>query len=119
MLSEKEMLLRWCKPPGSRLSVARRGDSHLDLYEVIRIDYGSMARAAVIFNDVHPWHCFSLCTIRRSYDFICHDDFAVRACVLAISRLCGWAAGAVPTRHAFECQKGWCKVNEYCVRERK
>lgn len=118
-LSERENMLRWSKSHGSRIRKSLTPDSSLDLYEVLRIDFGSMARASVLFNDVHPWHCFSLHTIRRSYDFICPDDDSVRAFVLSISRCCAWAGGAFRTRRAFECQKGWCKVTEYCVRERK
>merc|ERR1719198_494527 len=95
------------------------GCSGVDLYEVIRIEYSHMTRACVIYPDVEPWLTFSVYTSRRSYDFICPDERTVRAFVLTLSRLCPWAPGRVPTRSRFVALKGWCKVQEHCIKEKK
>merc|ERR1711974_539513 len=83
---------------------------------------GSMARASVIHkgaSDEPPWQCFTLYTIKCPYDFICPSEETARCFVLSISRMCHWAAGAMPTRHAFETAKAWCKLQERGYRERK
>lgn len=115
VVSAEEMLLRWSKD----LAGLGRSHSHLDLYEVIRIHYGIMARAYVLYPDLPSWRCFSLYTTARSYDFCCADDATVEACVLALSRLCDWAAGAVVGgRGHFVALKGWCKLQESCFKRR-
>jgi len=108
--SADEMVLRWSK------DLQRLGRSHtrLDLYEVIRIHYGSMARPCILYHDVPSWLCFSLYTPRRSYDFCCPDEATVQRFVLGLSRLCDWASGAVPTRSRFVVIKGWCKLEHHC-----
>jgi len=114
------MQLKWNKSQPSEGGMLKQLSSSswstLDLYDVIRIDYGCMSRACVIHDDVLPWLCFSLYTARRSYDFICPDEDLIRCFVVGISRLCAWAAGAVRTRRQFLCLKGWCKVEESCFR---
>lgn len=128
LLSDLDMVLQWSKLPLEDSApvhhkMARKlksgSDTSLDLFDVIRIEYGSMSRACVLHSDVEPWNCFSLYTTGRSYDFACPGDDVTRSFVLAMSRLCNWAAGAIRSRHAFECVKGWCKVNEYCFKQRK
>lgn len=109
-----EMQLRWSKHVNSGLG---RSQSRLDLYEVIRIHYGSMARACVLHTDVPPWLCFSLHTPRRSYDFCCPDEESVQRFVLGISRLCDWASGTIATRRRFVALRGWCKLEDHCFRE--
>merc|ERR1712032_1197165 len=110
MVCADEMVLRWSKDL-QRLS---KSHSRLDLYEVIRIHYGSMARPCILYHDVPSWLCFSLYTPRRSYDFCCPDEATVQRFVLGLSRLCDWASGAVPTRSRFVVTKGWCKLEHHC-----
>lgn len=109
-----QMQMRWSKDLRSRSS---RSQSRLDLYEVIRIHYGSMARACVLHTEVPPWLCFSLQTPRRSYDFCCPDEETVQAFVLGLSRLCDWASGKIATRSRFVSLRGWCKLEDYCFHE--
>jgi len=109
-----EMQMRWSKAsPGVR----SRSQSRLDLYEVIRIHYGSMSRACVLHTDIPPWLCFSLHTPRRSYDFCCPDEDTVQRFVLGLSRLCDWASGTIPTRSRFVASRGWCKLEDHCFHE--
>merc|ERR1711865_1151605 len=63
--------------------------SVLELHDVVRIDYGIMNRACILANE-DPWRCFSLVTLKRSFDFICPDEECVQCWVLAISRLAHW-----------------------------
>jgi len=109
-----EMQLRWSK---ASLGALSRSQSRLDLYEVIRIHYGSMARACVLHTDVPPWLCFSLHTPRRSYDFCCPDEDTVQRFVLGLSRLCDWASGTIQTRSRFVALRGWCKLEDHCFHE--
>lgn len=110
----EEMLLCW----GKDVRQLGRSHSKLDLYEVIRIHYGSMSRACVLHPELPPWLCFSLYTTRRSYDFCCADERAVQACVLGLSRLCEWAAGAMRGgRGNFVALKGWCKLQDSCFKQ--
>jgi len=109
-----EMQMRWSK--ASR-GVPSRSQSRLDLYEVIRIHYGSMARACVLHTDIPPWLCFSLHTPRRSYDFCCPDEDAAQRFVLGLSRLCDWASGTIPTRSRFLALRGWCKLEDRCFHD--
>jgi len=103
----EEMVLRWSKD----LRSIGRNHSRLDLYEVILIHYGTMARASTLYPELSPWLCFSLYTTRRSYDFCCADEETVQACVLGLSCLCDWAAGVVPnSRGRFAALRGWCKL---------
>jgi hypothetical protein len=105
------MQMRWSKEGQGRYQ------STLDLYEVIRIHYGSMARACVLHTDVPPWRCFSLYTPRRSYDFCCPDEDTVQRFVLGLSRLCDWASGTIATRSRFVALRGWCKLEAFCFTE--
>lgn len=109
-----EMQMRWSK---TARGLSSRSQSRLDLYEVIRIHYGSMARACVLHTDVPPWLCFSLHTSRRSYDFCCPDEEAVQRFVLGLSRLCDWASGTIPTRSRFVALRAWCKLEDRCFHE--
>jgi len=173
-LFPEEMLLKWRKPQSQSFT------STLDIWELIRIDYGTLAKPCVIYDQVQPWLCFSLYTVRRSYDFICPSneadvaskrltcpkghplefhkgdrgncycdgcerekvvgadvwkcqkceydlcarcatnprEDAVQCLVLAISRLARWAKGAVSSKRQFVALKGWCKVEDYCMRRR-
>mmetsp|Transcript_48463 Transcript_48463/g.113424 ORF Transcript_48463/g.113424 Transcript_48463/m.113424 type:complete len:774 (-) Transcript_48463:129-2450(-) len=113
VISDGEMLMKWSKTPG-RLSSSC---TNLDLYSVIRLDYGSMSRPAIL-HDEQPWLCFSLYSTKRSYDFICPNEAVTRAYVLTLSRLCNWASGAVQTRSRFEYLKGWCKIEESCYKKK-
>mmetsp|Transcript_23160 Transcript_23160/g.42645 ORF Transcript_23160/g.42645 Transcript_23160/m.42645 type:complete len:677 (+) Transcript_23160:187-2217(+) len=113
VVSDGEMLMKWSKTPG-RLSSSC---TNLDLYSVIRLDYGSMSRPAIL-HDEQPWLCFSLYSTKRSYDFICPNEAVTRAYVLTLSRLCNWASGAVQTRSRFEYLKGWCKIEESCYKKK-
>lgn len=116
VVSADEMHMRWskqqrgCKP-------GRSPQSRLDLYEVIRIHYGSMARASVLHQEVPPWLCFALHTPRRSYDFCCPDEETVQRFVLGLSRLCDWASGTIATRSRFVALRGWCKLEDHCFHE--
>lgn len=112
-VSAEEMVLRWSKD----LHNVGRSCSSLDLYEVIRIHYGGMARACVLHTDVPPWLCFSLYTPRRSYDFCCPDEETVQRFVLGLSRLCDWASGTVATRRRFIALRGWCKLEDAGFRQ--
>lgn len=109
-----EMQMRWSK---ASLGARSRSQSRLDLYEVIRIHYGSMARACVLHTDIPPWLCFSLHTPRRSYDFCCPDEDTVQRFVLGLSRLCDWASGTIQTRRRFVALRGWCKLEDHCFHE--
>lgn len=108
-----EMMMKW----GKELTQLGRNHSRLDLYEVIRIHYGSMARACVLHPDLAPWLCFSLYTPRRSFDFCCPDEAVVRRFVLGLSRLCDWASGAITSRSRFVAALGWCKLEDHCFRQ--
>jgi hypothetical protein len=113
-----EMQMRWSKDlQANSTHVTSRYQSSLDLYEVIRIHYGSMARACVLHTDIPPWRCFSLHTPRRSYDFCCPDEETVQRFVLGLSRLCDWASGTIATRRRFLSLRGWCKLEDFCFRE--
>lgn len=112
-VSADQMVLRWSKD----LQSMNRSCSSLDLYEVIRIHYGGMARACVLHTEVPPWLCFSLYTPRRSYDFCCPDEETVQRFVLGLSRLCDWASGTVATRRRFIALRGWCKLEDACFRQ--
>lgn len=115
VLDDSAMRLSWAK------AAAKVGDksSHLDLCEVLRIEYGCPARSFRLHQTASPWMCFSLYTSRRSYDFICPDDVVTQSFVLAISRLCHWAAGAIGTRRDFIAARGWCKFEATALRQRK
>lgn len=126
VLADREMLLCWAHKQQENKSIYRRAkekyrqETDLDLFDVIRVEYGSMSRACVLHHTTAtPWHCFSMYTSKRSYDFVCPDDDTTRCLVTVVSRLCNWAAGAVRSRRAFECLKGWCKINEYCFAAQK
>jgi len=116
-ISAEKMKLYWSKG-------VQRGNrsrqSSLDLYEVIQIHYGCMSRACVLYPELSPWLCFSLHTSSRSFDFCCPDEATVRACVLSLSRLCTWAAGAGALkkggRREFKALSGWCKLQDACFR---
>lgn len=108
-----DMVLKW----GKDRQQLGRSHSRLDLYEVIRIHYGSMSRACVLHPDLAPWLCFSLYTSRRSFDFCCPEEAVVRRFVLGISRLCDWASGAVASRSKFVAAMGWCKLEDHCFRQ--
>merc|ERR1712113_1059775 len=112
VVSDSEMLMKWSKTPGQ----LTRSFTRLDLYDVIRLEYGCMSRPCMLHEDALPWLCFSLYTTKRSYDFICPDENTVRAYVLVLSRLCNWASGSIQTRGKFECAKGWCKVESMCAK---
>jgi len=112
-VSADQMVLRWSKD----LRSISHSCSSLDLYEVIRIHYGGMARACVLHTEVPPWLCFSLYTPRRSYDFCCPDEETVQRFVLGLSRLCDWASGTVATRRRFIALRGWCKLEDACFRQ--
>jgi len=112
-INDWEMLMKWSKTPGKMTSTC----TSLDLYSVIRLDYGPMSRPSVL-HDGEPWLCFSLYSTKRSYDFICPNEEVVRAFVLTISRLCNWASGVIPTRQKFESLKGWCKIEEQCYKNK-
>jgi len=90
--------------------------STLDLYQVVRIDYGMMNRACVR-SDEDPWLCFSLVTLKQSYDFVCPDEDCAQCWVLAISRLAPWASGAIRSRGQFMSKKAWCKLESHCQQE--
>ena len=56
-------------------SFPRRGNTTIDLTEVIRLEFGTASRAYVIGSrKIHqglaPWLCFSLYTPTKSYDFM-------------------------------------------------
>merc|ERR1719161_864910 len=108
-LSNEDYMLKWGKDMKSK-----KTNSQLDLNEVIRIDYGRMARAAVPNIDTPPWLCFSLYTASRSFDFVCPDEETTQAFTLAISRMCDWASGSVPSRSRFITSKALCKIDVVC-----
>lgn len=110
VVSTDDMLLRW----SGNMQKLGRTHTRLDLYEVIRIHFGSMNRACVLHTDVPPWLCFSLYTSRRSYDFCCPDEQIAQRFVLCLSRLCDWASGRVDTRCKFVSIKAWCKLENHC-----
>lgn len=112
-VSPDEMQMRWSKDVRGKPC---RSQSHLNLFEVIRIHYGSMARACVIHTELPPWLCFSLHTARRSYDFCCPNEETVQRFVLGLSRLCDCASGTITTRSHFVALCGWCKLEEHCFR---
>lgn len=111
-VAPEAMTLKW----GKDLQLMSRNHSRLDLYEVIRIHYGKMARACVLHPSLAPWLCFSVYTPRRSFDFCCPDEAVVRRFVLGISRLCDWASGAITSRSRFMATMGWCKLEDHCFR---
>lgn len=109
-VSCSDLRLRW----GKDLQ-GRRQAPKLDLSEVIRIDYGCVARAHRLHPDLKPWLCFSLYTTKRSFDFCSMTEEAAQFCILGVSRLCcGWAAGTITTRSRFMCLKALCKIDAYC-----
>lgn len=110
VVSTDDMLLRW----SGNMQKLGRTHTRLDLYEVIRIHFGSMNRACVLHTDMSPWLCFSLYTSRRSYDFCCPDEQTTQRFVLCLSRLCDWASGRVDTRCKFVSIKAWCKLENHC-----
>jgi len=105
------------------MKVARGAMQSLDLKEVIRIEYGGKSRASVLQPDISPWLCFSLYTTDRSFDFICPDEWAVQCFVLVTSRLCLMSGdgvnGAIGNRRQFQSRKGWCKVEDTCIKSKK
>lgn len=114
-LDDAAMRLSWAKAAG------KLGDkaSHLDLGEVLRIEFGCAARSYRLHQAALPWMCFSLYTSRRSYDFISPDEVVTQSFVLAISRLCHLAAGAIGTRRDFIAARGWCKFEATALKQRK
>lgn len=110
VVSTDDMLLRW----SGNMQKLGRAHTRLDLYEVIRIHFGSMNRACVLHTDIPPWLCFSLYTSRRSYDFVCPDEQITQRFVLCLSRLCDWASGRVDARCRFVRIKAWCKLENHC-----
>lgn len=91
----------------------------LELKDVIRIEYGRSSRAWVCHSQAYPWLCFSLYTTDRSFDFICPDEWALQCFVLVISRLCHGVNGAVGSRRKLQCLKGWCKVEDTCIKKKQ
>merc|ERR1712232_1040890 len=83
-----------------------------------------MTRAHKVFPDIPPWHCFSVTTLERSYDFIGTESTHVRDFVVSISRLCvrlfGWPIpGSIQTHSQFLSATGWTKIEDTCRKERK
>merc|ERR1719330_1208902 len=104
----------WCpKPPLKPSSSSTHG---LDLHTVHRIEYGQEALGLRRLPHMLPWHCFSLRTLERSYDFVCPDEDTTQCFMLAISRLLPDREGAIPTRRKFVARKAWCKVRDVCRR---
>mmetsp|Transcript_9210 Transcript_9210/g.15714 ORF Transcript_9210/g.15714 Transcript_9210/m.15714 type:complete len:439 (+) Transcript_9210:49-1365(+) len=106
-------ILKWCHANESFGPTAKT----LDLRLVQKLEFGQAARAAKIIPEASPWHCFSLVTAERSYDFIASNENSTRCFVLSISRLCeGKAEGVFRTRHDFEVTKGWARLKLGCKR---
>mmetsp|Transcript_13252 Transcript_13252/g.36379 ORF Transcript_13252/g.36379 Transcript_13252/m.36379 type:complete len:452 (-) Transcript_13252:35-1390(-) len=91
----------------------------LDLQSVTRLQYGHETALQTRFPEVSPWLCFTLVTAERSYEFVCPDEHATKCFVLALSRACPSADGAIPTKREFVLKKAWCKINEACARKGK
>mmetsp|Transcript_119934 Transcript_119934/g.344668 ORF Transcript_119934/g.344668 Transcript_119934/m.344668 type:complete len:707 (-) Transcript_119934:147-2267(-) len=110
--------LRWAKKPFTKFPK----NSFLFLSRVMLIGYGMMSRAWAMFDDVLPERCFSIFTVRRSFDFICPSEEDAQAFVVALSRLCaciqGWPVpGSIDTQSKFASAKGWCKLIAACRRK--
>lgn len=106
-------ILKWCHANESFGPTSKT----LELRLVQKLEFGPAARAAKILPEVSPWHCFSLVTAERSYDFIASNENSTRCFVLSISRLCeGTAEGIFRTRHDFEVTKGWARLKLGCKR---
>ncbi|CAK9047340.1 unnamed protein product [Durusdinium trenchii] len=110
-----DLQLRWSKAPYRDWP----DRSSCDLTQVVSLGYGFASRATWLFKDVPPYHCFSVQTPYRTFDFICSSDRDVEALVLVISRLCtrsqGWPLyGGVHSHARFVAMKGWTKVQVAC-----
>lgn len=109
-------MLKWCHAQDSLAQnisqkVGAGAPKSLDLQTVERLEYGIGARAAKLIPEASPWHCFSVSTAERSYDFIGSNEKSTRCFVLSISRLCeDNAEGTFRSRHDFEVSKGWAKL---------
>jgi len=95
------------------------GSKSLDLATMTRLNYGSEASLTTRFPEVSPWLCFSVETADRSYAFVCPDEHAVIAFVLALSRACPDVPGVMPLRRDVILHKARCKLNEACSRKGK
>jgi len=120
IICQDTMRLKWVKHPFK----FGKGESVVELDRVILIGFGCMTRASQLFPNLQPWHCFSVYTTERSYDFICRQTDETEAFVLSISRLCarlsGWAVpGSIQSHSRFLAATGWSKVENTCRKERK
>merc|ERR1740121_3028781 len=115
-IDDAGMLLLWCKKPPLHDNNTTRT---MDLRTIHRIDFGHETLTGQRQPGVVPWHCFSLRTLERSYDFVCPDEDTTQCFVLAISRLLPDRVGAIPTRQKFVATKAWCKVRDVCRREHR
>ena len=104
-------------------SFPRRGNTTIDLTEVIRLEFGTASRAYVIGSrKIHqglaPWLCFSLYTPTKSYDFMVpegpQDEYTIQCFVLGLSALCRNASGVMRTRGQFIMRKALMKIDEGC-----
>lgn len=109
--------LKWEKP-----SFGRKAETRLNLRNIIAIGFGYGAKASFEPNAT-PWHCFSLYTKERSYDFICKDGRDVEAFLITLShlrkRISGFSLpGGIMNHRSFVLASGWCKVQCACYRRR-
>mmetsp|Transcript_125675 Transcript_125675/g.199190 ORF Transcript_125675/g.199190 Transcript_125675/m.199190 type:complete len:629 (-) Transcript_125675:101-1987(-) len=99
----------------------RPNDTIINLEDVVRIEYGNCRPCTP--KGKCPWHCVTVYTRHRPFTFVCHRDDDnnrdddTRCLVLVLSRHCTNAVGAIPSRHAFEVTKGWCKIADGCYQK--
>ncbi|CEM22106.1 unnamed protein product [Vitrella brassicaformis CCMP3155] len=102
------LMLRWGTDP-------RRLKDEISLRDVVRVEYGPLARMQLWKPDESElsYRCFSLITSTRSYDFMALTDWECQAWVVGVSRLVSqWSAAVVSSRHTFLVKRSVMKVDE-------